>query len=83
MDMEWGLGRELNWETEIDMYTTVCEITSGEKLLCGVGSSAALCGDLEGWECGGWLGARSKRNRDICIRMADSLHCTAEFNTTL
>ena len=45
--------------------------------------SSLLCGDLEGWECGGWVGGRLKRNGDMYIPMADSLHCTAEINTTL
>ena len=38
-----------------------------------------LCDDLEGWD---WLGGREVREgRDICIPVADSLHCTAGTNT--
>ena len=37
-----------------------------------------LCGDLEGWR--GWY---VWEGRGMCIHRADSLHCTAEANTTL
>ena len=40
-----------------------------------------LCDDLEGWDAGG--GRAAQEGRDICIHRADSLHCTAETNTTL
>ena len=45
-----------------------------------------LCGDLDGWD--GVGGGRSKREGIyiyiyIYIRIADSLRCTAETNTTL
>ena len=38
-------------------------------------NSAQLCGDLNGKEI--------QKREDICIRIADSLCCTAETNTTL
>ena len=38
-----------------------------------------LCNDL-----GEWGGEREvQEERDICIYVADSLHCTAEINTTV
>ena len=33
--------------------------------------------DLEGWN-GGVGGREAQEGRDICIHMADSLHCTVE-----
>ena len=39
-----------------------------------------LCDDLDGWD--GWARGVQKGG-DICIHTADSLHCTAETNTTL
>ena len=44
--------------------------------------SSVLCDDLDGWDRDGWKG-RFKREGDICTRMVDSLHCTAETNTVL
>ena len=38
--------------------------------------------DLEGWD-GGWGWEGGLRAGDICIHMADSLHCTAETNIKL
>ena len=40
-----------------------------------------LCDGLEGWD--GVGGRELQEGRDICIHIADSLHCTAETNTTL
>ena len=37
-----------------------------------------LCGDLDGWD-----GGEVQEEGVICIHIADSLHCTAETNTTL
>ena len=47
-----------------------------------------LCDDLDGWGGGGGGGRREVQDGgDICgrgdIHIADSLHCTAETNTTL
>ena len=46
-----------------------------------------LCDDLDGWDGGGvgWRGGgrEVQEGRDIGIHIADSLHCTAETNTTL
>ena len=39
-----------------------------------------LCGDLEGWDGGG---REVQEGGDICIRIDDSLHCTAETYTAL
>ena len=38
-----------------------------------------LCDDLDGWDGG----REVQEGGDICIHIADSLHCTAETNTTL
>ena len=44
--------------------------------------SLALRGDLAGWDGGeGWREVQEEG--DICIYRADSLHSTAETNTTL
>ena len=40
-----------------------------------------LCDDLDGWDGGG--GREVQEGEDIGIHIADSLHCTAETNTTL
>ena len=56
-----------------------------------VGSSRIAQGDQlralrppRGVGQGGWEGdARGGRYGDTCIHIADSLHCTAETNTTL
>ena len=40
-----------------------------------------LCDDLEGWDGEG--GRDIQEGGDICIRIADSLYCTAETNTAL
>ena len=41
-----------------------------------------LCGDLDGWDGEGGR-KEVQEGGDICIHVADSLHCTAETNTTL
>ena len=41
-----------------------------------------LCDDLDGWDGGGG-GREVHEGGDIFIHIADSLHCTAETNTTL
>ena len=38
-----------------------------------------LCDDLEGWDGGG---RKEQEGGNICTHRADSLHCTAETNTT-
>ena len=38
-----------------------------------------LCDDLEGM-MGGWA---APEGGDICVHIADSLHCTAKTNTTI
>ena len=45
--------------------------------------SSVLCGDLDGWDGGVAGGREVQEGGDICIHTADSLHCTAETNTTL
>ena len=37
-----------------------------------------FCDDPDGWDVG-----EAQKGRDICIHVADSLHCTAETNTIL
>ena len=44
-------------------------------------SFLTICDDLEGWDGGGRR--EIQKPRDICIHVTDSLHCTAETNTTL
>ena len=44
-------------------------------------SFMTICADLEGWA--GGIGKEIQKPRDICIHVADSLHCTAETNTAL
>ena len=39
-----------------------------------------LCDDLEGWDGGG--GREIQERGDIRLHMTESLHCTAEINTT-
>ena len=41
-----------------------------------------LCDDLDGWDKGRG-GREVQEGGDICIHVADSLHCTAETNTPL
>ena len=41
-----------------------------------------LCSDLVGWD-GGWGGREVQEGGDMCIRIADSLCCAVETNTTL
>lgn len=36
-----------------------------------------LYDDLDGW-CGGWDGKEVQKGEDICMHIADKLHCTAE-----
>ena len=43
--------------------------------------SSMLCDDLRGWDGGD--GRKVQEGGDIGIHIADSLHCTAETNTTL
>ena len=40
-----------------------------------------LCVDLEGWDGEG--GSDVQEGGDVCIRITDSLYCTAETNTAL
>ena len=44
-----------------------------------------LCGDLDGWDGVGGRerGREVQEGGDICVHIADSLHCTAETNRTL
>ena len=45
--------------------------------------SLMLYGDLDGWNGDGGWGEGILRREDICIHIADSLHCIAETNTIL
>ena len=40
-----------------------------------------LCSDLEEWDEGS--GRKSEEGGDVCIHIADSLHCTEAANTIL
>ena len=67
----------LNWAIGIDMYTLMCIklITNENRLYSTWNSTQLLCVDLNGKEIQG--------RGDKCVRVADSLCCTAETNTTL
>ena len=69
---EEGVGG-LNSETGID----ACPLLSvtNENLLHGSGNYAELRGDLDGKEI--------QRRGHVSVRMADSLCCTVETNTTM
>ena len=55
--------------SHLEMHWAIGNLLFSEEL------SSVLCGVLEAWgEAGG--------GRDICTHLADSLHCTAETNTT-
>ena len=41
-----------------------------------------LCDNLEKWD-GGWGEREAPEGEDTCAHRADSLHCTAQANTTL
>ena len=41
-----------------------------------------LCNDLDGWY-GGCDGKDVQEGEDICMHIADKLHCIVETNTTL
>ena len=43
--------------------------------------SSVLCDDLEGWTRGSRRDVQE--GEDVCIYIADSLHCTEDTNTTL
>ena len=65
----------MNWEIGTDMYTRLCirQITN-ENLLYSTWDSV-LRGNLNGNEI--------QKREDTCVRVADSLWCTAETNSTL
>ena len=43
-----------------------------------------LCDDVAGWCVGvGSCGREAQEERDICMHMADSLHCVNEVNVVL
>ena len=43
-----------------------------------------LCDDLEGWDdAEGERGREVHKGGDVCMHITNSLHCTAETNTTL
>ena len=45
---------------------------------CCIAQGAQLYDELDGCDVG-----KAQDGRDICIHVADSLHCTAETNTIL
>ena len=62
------------------MYTTVCKTDSWwGPAVQHRGLSLVLCDDLEEWD----RGREVQEGGDLCLRMAASLHCTAETDTTL
>ena len=78
-----GVEGETNWEIRIDIYTLpLCKIASQwEPAVQHRELSSVLCDDLDGQDGGDW--GEVQEGGDICIHIADSLHCTAETNTTL
>ena len=72
-----------NWEIRFDINTLPCvKQIAGGNLLYSTGSSAQ-CSVTTYMGDGGWGGREVQEGGDRCIHMADSLHCTAETNTTL
>ena len=73
----------MNWEVRFDINTLPCvKLIATGNLRYSPGSSARCCDDRDGWDEG--VGGREiQEGGDICIRTADSLHCTAETNTIL
>ena len=73
-----------NWEIRIDIDTLLCvkQIASW-NLLSSTENPARCSVTIQRGEIG--VGGRRKvqERGDICIHVADSLHCTAEINTTL
>ena len=65
----------MNWEIGIDIYTLCIKKITNENLLYSTGNSTQYSGDINGKEI--------QKRWEICIHIADSLHCTAETNTTL
>ena len=80
-----GRGVGMNWETVIDIHIPPCvkQIATGQLLYTT--RSSAWCSVMT-WR-GGKRVARSGREIQegggTCIHISDSLHCTAETNTTL
>ena len=69
----------MNWEIGIDTYALMIlciykQITN-ENPLHSARNNTMLCVDLNGKEI--------QESVDMCVWIADSLHCTAETNTTL
>ena len=73
-----GRREELREEQQhIHTLTTVCK---GAGWWEPAAQHRALGDDLEGWD---WRGhGELQEGGDLCTHMADSLHCTAETNTT-
>ena len=71
---------KVNWESNLDTYTlpSVKQIASWKLL--PITENSALCSVVT--ERGGRDG-EPQEGGDICIHIADFLHCTAETNTTL
>ena len=73
----------VNWEIRIDIYTLPCvKYRASGNLLYSSGSSAwcSVMTYMVGLRVGGWR--KVQEGGDICIHIADSLHFTAETNTT-
>ena len=62
-----------NWESSTDIQTFSCVNRQlSEAAVQHTELSSALCADPEGW---------AERERNACIHIAGSPHCTAETNT--
>ena len=77
--MDPGGNGRVNWEVGVD----VCAVphakeTAGENLLPRAGSSA---GRSVKTSMNGMRWRRRSNREDLCVHIADSLHCTTETNT--
>ena len=72
-----------NMEIRFDINTIPCvkQTASQEPAVLHRELSSVLCDDLDGWDGRG--GREVREAAGICIRIADSLCCTAETDTTL
>ena len=79
MDSGWRGGEggteELgDWEWSLGMAACKTDATGSQLLSRGLG--LVLRGDTDVW-------VEVQQERDICVHMSDSLHCTAGSETTL
>ena len=71
----------MNWEVGLDTYTLCGKDTQWEPAELGTGSSVWCSMVTQMRWVGG--GMEIQKGGDVCIPIADALHCTAETNTTV